>query len=199
MGERISKMLVYVACLLLLAGCAYNQQNIRLQPYLQVPYSSIGKHRPVAVYVIDSRAHAELGSHLFGFGKAALINLDSNLTAMTTRQLELGLARQGFKKVTPGVANDRILNVDIQQFDFFQSLSLLSTKVSLMASFEVTLQNGPDKYTRIYRAEESQYIPFFLENPEETQQINRIYSQLLNQILMDPQLLLALTDEKHLL
>jgi uncharacterized lipoprotein YajG len=92
---------LYLAGILLLSGCAFSPQSIKLAPVLPVAERSIGQGRSFQLTVSDLRVHAALGSRGGIYADSSQIQLANRLDQASQRALHQGFLALGFLPYTP--------------------------------------------------------------------------------------------------
>lgn len=181
-----------ICCCSLLTGCSFIPESVNLNPHMTAaPASNIGEGKPVAVQVIDARPDSSLGGRPSGFGPAANISLSNNITQVVQQNVEEGLRDYGFAAVdytgNPNVSRILILRITGLQYD--QRLGLFDSDLLVTSTIEATANNKGRVYDQVYRSSGKTVAVVTPTSGQDSANINHVFSDTLNQILSDQNLM----------
>jgi uncharacterized lipoprotein YajG len=176
----------------LLTGCSFIPESVNLNPQVNpAPTANVGQGKQVAVQVIDARPDSSIGGRPSGFGPAANISLGNNITGVVQQNIENGLSDYGFAAVDYAVAPNtpRTLTLCITGLQYDPRVGLLNGDVYLTSTIEGTANNKGHIYDKVYRASNKKIIFITPTSGQDSDNINRVFSDTLNQILADQALM----------
>lgn len=96
----INKLALVLAILISISGCAYIDQNLKLEPQLAIAPSQVGAGTKIGLQVLDERSEQLVGKRMNGYGFAtAKISNNQDLVGILTDSITKGLAKKGFLPV----------------------------------------------------------------------------------------------------
>lgn len=180
--------------MLLVGGCAFQQQRVILQPELRMLPSEIGQGKSVAVKVVDERPEKDFGHRGSVYGKMAKISSNQDVAAVIRVKVEEGLKRSGFQPEPWKEESPRSLRVEIRFIEYSTSAGYWTGGVHTKSTLKAISSNGGKLYENIYRVENEErvmVVPFADENEKS---INDIVSLALQKMFNDTELLTFLAS-----
>lgn len=188
--RNIIKCLFVAALLLSLTACAFVPEKVHLQPQIApIPTKDIGHGQTVAVQVLDARGDTTLGGRATGYGPAASITLADNIQNTVLNALYQGLQDYGFKPIPYRDDVARKLTVHIISLNYKQQAGFWTAATIVNSTMEANAENKQKTYDRIYRAKRSSDIVITPTSGQDSQKINAVFSNTLNQMLQDQNLM----------
>jgi uncharacterized lipoprotein YajG len=178
----------------LLSGCAFQAQNVRLQPQVQYVDSNDGHGLPVAIVVQDQRPTQDLGHRGNGQISAATITTNSDVPAVLKQAIGQGLVHRGFKIVGPTDAPHAVLTVQLRALKTELHAGFWTGHQEANGAAAATATNGTRTYENFYRVDSKQskfWVPTAGQN---SQYINAALSNLVGKIVNDDKLISFLSS-----
>ncbi len=183
-----------VAGAVVLSGCAFHAQNVRLQPQVQYVDSNDGHELPVAIVVQDQRPTRDLGHRGNGAISAATITTNSYVSAVIKQAISKGLTHRGFKVVGSTAAPHATLTIQLRALKTELHAGFWTGHQEANAAAEGIATNGTHTYENFYRVDSKQskfWVPTAGQN---SQYINGALSNLVGKIVNDEKLLSFLSS-----
>lgn len=176
---------------LLLTGCAFVPENVKLRPKVAYHHSLIGQGKVVSLSVMDTRATNVVGGRASGYGPAAKISLDSeHLVSVVRKAITRGLRANDFKVVASGLPSDARLKIRISSIEYKQRAGFWTGHVDINSSLEGEANKSKgSSYDKIYRYNSTKDVIFTPTAGGDNKNINRAVSQSLSKLLSDKKLL----------
>lgn len=181
-----------ICSLSLLTGCSFVPESVNLHPQLAAtPTANIGEGKAVEVQVVDARPDSSLGGRPSGFGPAANISLNNSITDVVQQNIENGLRDYGFAAVdytgNPNISRTLVLRITGLQYD--QRLGFASSDIIITSTIEATANNKGRVYDQVYRSSKKNEAIVTPTSGQDSANINGVFSDTLNKILTDQNLL----------
>ncbi len=184
------KTLFIASILSSLSACAFVPEQVHLQPQvIPVTSSNIGKGKMVAVQVIDARSNTTLGGRPSGYGPAASITLADNIQTVVQAAIYQGLTDYGFKPIPFNPNTTRKLTLRVIALNYRQHEGFFTSSVEVNSTIEATANNESNNYDHVYRGEQNSNIIVTPTSGQDSHNINVVFSNTLNQITQDDQLM----------
>lgn len=182
--------LLVTSIISLLSACAFIPEQVHLQPQVSpVMPENVGGGKLIAVEVVDARGDTTLGGRPSAYGPIAGITLADNIQTVVQNSIDQGLRAYGFKPVSSNSGATRKLTLHIIALQYKQRLGLLNSTLAVNSAMEVTANNGNKVYDRVYHGKQDSYAFVTPTSSQDTQNINAVFSNTLNQVLQDRQLM----------
>lgn len=180
--------------LLLLAGCAQSPQRVWLDPKLNVPTSSVGEGRVVAVDVVDRRPSPSLGN--FGKSRDAATDLstEQDVALVVKQEVISGMRKKGFVAVEEQTNRDAKLNVEIQSLEYATSPNTWTGDVYIKSALKAVASKNGKTLEKMYRANFDKRVVVVPTATTNEQWINEALGDVLRQLLEDRELSFFLTN-----
>lgn len=178
----------------LLSGCAFHAQNMRLQPQVQYVDSNDGHGLPIEVVVQDQRPTQDLGHRGNGAISAATITTDSDVEAVIKQSVAQGLVHRGFKVVGASDAPHAVLTVQLRALKTELHAGFWTGHQEANGAAEATATNGTRTYENFYRVDSKKskfWVPTAGQN---SAYINGALSNLVGKIANDEKLIAFLAS-----
>lgn len=189
--------IVFVALALstFVTGCAFNPQKVTLAPSPASSSSTLGSGITVAVKVNDERPKQSLGRRGSGYGPAAEITSSEDVASVVRNALIKGLEQKGFS-TSVSTANQSIkLTVDLRLLEYSTSMGMWTGGVQIQAAAKATAVNKDATFEKLYRSDKEERVVVVPTAETNQEWINARLSDLLTQILNDPELLAVLSKK----
>lgn len=172
----------------LLSGCAFHAQNVRLQPQVQYVDSNDGHGLPIEIVVQDQRPTRDLGHRGNGAMSAATITTNSDVEAVVKQAIGQGLVHRGFKIVGASDEPHAVLTVQLRALKTELHAGFWTGHQEANAAAAASATNGARTYENFYRVDSKQskfWVPTAGQN---SQYINGALSNLVGKIVNDEKL-----------
>jgi uncharacterized lipoprotein len=185
----------FALAMLLVSGCAFQQQAIRIQPQLEVAESTVGAGRNVRVNVVDERPKSTLGTR-GAQGVGSELTIEGDLVATIKGAVEEGLRRHGFVPVQAD-AGGRELRVEIRNVDYGINVGFWAGTLKVDCSLKGICQRGSLRpYEQLHRNEFKESVQVVQGQEANNRYVSSAVSGALNALLNDRELMQCLaTDE----
>ena len=180
--------------LLLLAGCAQSPQRVWLEPKLNVPTSSLGEGKVVAVDVVDRRPSPSLGN--FGKSRDASTELstEQDVALVVKQEVIAGMRKKGFVAVEEQSNRDAKLNVEVQLLEYATSPNTWTGDVYIKSAMKAVASKNGKTLEKMYRANFDKRVVVVPTAANNEQWINEALGDVLRQLLEDRDLSSFLTE-----
>jgi uncharacterized lipoprotein YajG len=179
---RTFNMAAVAAVVVLVSGCVFQKQAIRLQPTVNVANSSVGTGKLTMVAVSDERPHSTLGTRGVG-GIGEQLTLDGDLVATIKAAVTDGLQRQGF--ATDGPVENQ-LRVEIRNLDYAVNSGFWAGKLNVEFLLKgICIKGDSRPYEQMYRGEFRKNVQVVQGENSNTEFVNQVVSQAINSLLND--------------
>lgn len=179
--------------IVLINGCAYISQQVKIMPDLYVPESNIGQGKMVALSIIDERPDKTIGHRGSGFGKAAAINTVQDIRTTIQDEIVKGLQRKGFTLVSSD--SERILKVEIRLIEYSTSIGFWTGGVHTKAALKAIASNNNKSYENLYRINNDRRVVIVPSANENERLINEVVTQVLEELFRDEKLFSFLASD----
>jgi len=183
------KGLWVLLCVLSLGGCAYIDQNLRVEPQLTVLQSNVGNGKKVALRVVDDREKQLIGKRADGYGfAAAKISTEQDLAALLKNSFMEGMHKKGFEPVGDNDSNI-LLKVTLRSLSYDASRGLWTAgnigeaTVRIMAS-----QVSGKTFEKTYRSQKEIRTAFIGSQETNAKVVNGALNDVLDKIFADEEL-----------
>ncbi len=185
------RLLVFSVVLALsVVGCAYIDQNVKVNPTISLAKSDIGKGKKVSVQIIDDREEQIIGKRRDGYGLAgAKITTDQDLVEVLKVPIFEGLSAKGFLP-TQELDNTIALKVELRSLAYDNAVGLWTGGNIGKATIKVVATNAVGKtYEKNYRGQKE--IRTFFVGSQETNAkvINGAFEEAILRMFEDEELL----------
>ncbi|MFH1231478.1 MAG: YajG family lipoprotein [Planctomycetota bacterium] len=192
------KKSIYVFLLvgiLVINGCAYISQQVKIMPDLYVPESNVGQGKNVILKVKDERSDKILGHRGSGFGKAAAITNEQDIPAIVQDEIIKGLQKKGFISVSSDSDTKRILNVEIRLIEYSTSIGFWTGGIQTKATLKAIASNNGKIYENLYRINNEKRVVIVPAANENERLVNEVITQVLEELFRDENLFSFLASE----
>lgn len=185
--------------LLIPTGCALSPQTVTLTPLVDAAVPAIGRGRPLALTVSDTRASPVFGSRGGLYGDTALIMPGDDVAGSVRRALAERLTAAGFRVLPAGATAPHALSVDIRQLDYRLETppglgSGMMHDARAEAILDAVLTHPGGQHGARYRAGSVRRVVGYPGEADNAALLNEVVAQSLRQLLQDPRLLALLTE-----
>ncbi len=179
---------------LLITGCTFTPQAVKIQPNIQVIETSLGRDRPLQINVVDERPKSTLGTRGVR-GVGAELTVEGDLVAIVRASISDGLKRKGFAPQTERTGDARELRVEIRNLDYTVTQGFWSGSLRTDCVFKAICIRGSSRpYEQLYRGEVQDDIMAVQTDEENIRYVNDAVSRALNALLQDHQLSACLAE-----
>ncbi len=176
--------------ILLLGGCAVNDQYLALNPQINIISDDIGKGKTINLDVLDKRDGTSLGKITDAHKDSFNVELNKDFTKNLKASVGKALEKQSFL-----VGNSDIkMTVNIEKLALSSQKYPLTFKTDLEAIISVKIENGGERYgnrLRIIKTKRTAGPPFAKDSNE---LVNEAISNLLSDMLGSEKLRNVLTQ-----
>ena len=188
-------------CVVLIGGCAYIDQNLRVAPQVQVQPANVGHGNTVALRVIDDRQEQLIGRRgpvSTGYGgvlPGAKITTDQDLVEVIRHAVIDGMRAKGFEPVNANEA-PRSVKVELRTLSYETASGLLRGANLGQAILKLVASQPSGKtYERTYRSQQ-EIRTFFIASAETNAKVvNDALTDALQQMFADAALWRFLAEE----
>ncbi len=183
--------------MLSMTGCAFIDQQLRVEPHLTVVPSNIGEGKQVALRVIDDRQEQLIGKRGYhsgtyggvygGLTGGAKISTDQDLAEVIRAVVRDGLRQKGFEPVDDNRA-DRSLKVELRALAYDTSVGLMTGGNLGKASVKVLASRSGATYEKTYHSQQEIRTFFVASQETNAHVINAALSEALDKLFADADL-----------
>lgn len=178
---------------LLLGGCTFSQQAVKITPQVTVAQSNVGEGRQVRVTVVDERPKTTLGTR-GAKGVGADMTIDGNIVAIFQTAVEDGLRRQGFVP-TQDASESRELRAEIRNLDYGVITGFWAGTLKVDCSLKGICRRGSERpYERLHRGEFTESIQVVQGDEANDRYVSEAVSKAVNALLTDQELIRCLAE-----
>lgn len=178
-------LVVSLASVVLLSGCAFMSQQATLSPTVSVTASDEGKNVTVAVRVVDERPSKSLGRRGTGLAPAAEITAAQDVAVVVQQQVVDGLRKKGFNTVDYSEQRDPHLTVEVRLLEYSTSVGFWTGGVHIKGALKVIAGRQGASYERMYRSEKEERVVVVPTAGSNQEWINAALSDVLQQLFED--------------
>jgi len=183
----LKTLFIIVACVGL-SACTLFPQNVHLNPHINVAHSAIGRHRAVALHVVDERSDTNLGVRAYGPASGTM-KLASKIDDVVRSRVVEMLHAKSFKPKSSLVRTRRRLLVKMLSLHMYRSSSFFTVSRRSQAAIEAIATNGSHRYTQVYHGVTSKTgMMLSVTAHSNTQHLNDVMAAALNQMANDTSL-----------
>lgn len=180
--------------LLLLAGCAQSPQQVWLEPKLNVPPSSLGEGRVVAVDVVDRRPNASLGNYGKSRDASTELSTGQDIALVVKQEVISGMRKKSFVAVEEQANRDARINVEVLSLEYATSPNTWTGDVYIKSAIKATASKNGKTLEKMYRANFDKRVVVVPTATTNEQWLNEALGDVLRQLLEDRELSLFLTQ-----
>jgi len=181
----MSKVWMLLVVVLGLTGCAFNKQNVTLQPMLNVASSSEGAGKTVWLRVVDDRPSTSLGHRGGAGGAAAEITTSQDMEVLVEANIRDGLYKRGYN-VVDDPSQQRQLLVELRELLYSTSTGFWTGGVEVNGAMKVVAKGPGGAYEKMYRSTNKQRVVIVPTADTNAEWINATLSDLLAKLFDDP-------------
>ena len=190
----MNKILGCLIITMLVAGCAYIDQNLQVAPTTNIATSSIGSGKPVELKVVDDRDQTIIGRRGSAYGPAAKIQTNQDLAGLLREAVADGLRRKGFALAQTGSpASSMRVELRTLAYDASMGLWTAGNVGSAVVKVIATAPSGKT-YEKSYRGQREIRTAFVGSQETNANVINDALSDALDQVFSDEELLKNLAE-----
>jgi uncharacterized lipoprotein YajG len=181
--------LVILLLIISLGGCAYIDQNLRIDPQFTVSSEGIGNGKKIALRVIDDRDKQLIGKRGVQYMPGGKITTKQDLVDVLKGALSDGLRKKGFEPV--GV-NDSPLSMkgELRSLEYTTSMGLWTGGNIGTAVVKIIATDPSGKtYERTYRSEKEIRTAFVGSQETNAKVVNEALSDTIKKVFEDKELL----------
>jgi uncharacterized lipoprotein YajG len=189
------RLILVVLLCLVSAGCAYIDQNLKVDPEASVTSDNIGGGRKIAVRVIDDRDEQLIGKRGAQFLPGGKISSKQDLAEVLEEDVREGLLRKGFEPVKEHETG-LLMKVELRSLEYNSSMGLWTAGNIGTAVIKVTATAPSGKiYEETYRSESEVRTAFISSQVTNARVVNNALSEAINKIFEDRELVEFLARE----
>lgn len=192
---RLLTPLLLFSAVLQLQGCAYNAQQAKLAPSIQITKSNEGRNTSVALQIVDDRPTKVLGKRADTFGPAAEITAAQELEDVIRVAATKVLQSKGFKVVETREGSDAVLKLEIRHFEYTMSQGW-TFGLHVTGALKAVASREGQAYEKLYRSAIEERVVIVPTAEINEAAINRGLTKLLNEMFADEKLFVSLASVK---
>jgi len=148
----LRKIIVFAFAIFSVGGCAYIDQNLKVDSEINIPSSEIGAGKEVGLSVLDDRSEQMIGRRVDGYGfKAAKITSSQDLAEILRKCVSYGLKKNGFVPVEKD-GSPTSMRVELRALAYDTSMGLWTEGNIGESTIKVIAANPQGKtYEKTYR------------------------------------------------
>jgi len=179
---------------ILLSGCVFSPQTVKLAPTISVAETALGSGLTVAVTVVDERPDQVIGKRGVG-GAGADIKSAEKVDVVVQNSIVAGLKRKGFNVVGTGEAAGANLAVEVRFLQYSLSTGFWSGGVNVKVALKAVASRNGKSYDHLYRIDHEQRVQLAPSAETNEKWINDALSQAIQQLLDDGALIGTLSQK----
>ncbi len=181
---------VLVLVSILMAGCAYIDQNLQVAPSVAVNKSDIGKGKKIALRIVDDREDETIGNRGTGYYgmKGAKITTSQDLVEVLRNSFVDNLKNIGFQAVGENEANT-LLRVELRALSYDTSTGLWAGANIGKSTIKIIATDPVNKvYEKSYHSQKEVKTVFVGSQETNSKVINESLTETLTKIFADQEL-----------
>lgn len=188
----MSKTIFYLfACFtLIVSGCAYAPQSIKLEDSFSTSISDIGDGRSVYVEVHDTRDEKVVGSRSDSYGIGAVISMSENFIDMISIKIQKGLEQKGF--ISSKNKSSQKLTILLNELSYISQLKFTKFIIHVSTSAKAEVGIGADMYSNTYSIRQKTEKFIVPTSEDNIQYITDAVDALVEKIVSDKNLIKVL-------
>jgi len=167
------------------AGCAFNPQQAKIAPSLQVATTTEGKGVTVALRVVDERESKSLGNRGAAFGKAAKITSAEDIASVVQDNVRQGLINKGFTVVAYDAAAPVSLTIEVRALSYETSTGFWTGGVEVKSALKAIGVRDTKTYEKMYRSDDEKRVVVVPTAGKNEEWINTALTDVLRQVFDD--------------
>lgn len=172
-----------------LSGCAYIDQNLRVNPQLSIADMNIGKGKKVAVRTIDDRDQQLIGKRGVQYFPGGKISNDQDLAEVLKNALIQGLHKKGFEPVKENESS-LVMKGELRSLEYTSSMGLWTGGNIGTAVVKIIATDSSGKtYEKTYRGQSEVRTCFVGSQETNSKVVNDALTEALNKVFEDKELL----------
>lgn len=176
------------AIFVFLSGCAWTSQEVKLDPNVNVTQQDFGHGKTIYIDVEDERQRRAFGNKVPQGGGE--ITPMQEPKAVLTEALVQGMTRLGFKPILEQRANIPKLKTELRAIDYKVAMGFWSGGLTVDVGLKsICIVDGIGKYEKFYRGHHAENIQVAQSQENNEIYINSAFSQAINNLLSDSNLL----------
>ena len=181
--------LIGLIFLVFLSGCAYIDQNLRVEPQVTIMQENIGQGKKIALRVVDDREDSTIGRRANGYGMdSAKISTDQDLVELLKSSFIDGMRKKGFEPVGDNDSNVS-LKVELRSLSYDTSTGLWTAGNIGKAALKILATKESNKtFEKTYRSQNEIRTAFIASQETNAKIINAALSDALNKVFSDNEL-----------
>lgn len=182
-------MAVFAGIVMMMSGCAFTPQAIRINPTVDIPSSQVGRGHNLFLNVVDERPKKTLGT-VGASNVGADISIEGDLTLSIQNSIADGLSRLTFKPITRREESKTELRVEIRNIDYTIITGFWAGTLRVDVGLKgICIRDTNRLYEKLYHGEYSESIQVVKGQDANTQYINTAISAAVKQLLSDQELI----------
>lgn len=188
------RFLCLVILISTLAGCAYIDQNLRVDPQINVVDENIGKGKKIAVRTLDERSEQLIGKRGVQFFPGGKISNNQDLAEVLKNVVLLGLRKKGFEPVGDN-ESDLLMKTELRSLSYNTSMGLWTGgNIGTAMVKVIATQPSGKTYEKTYRSEKVIRTAFIGSQETNAKVVNESLNEALKKVFEDKDLMQFLTQ-----
>jgi|CXWL01.1.fsa_nt_gi uncharacterized lipoprotein len=187
---------VMVIFLILLAGCAYIDQSLKVNPTVSIAPSDIGGGKQISVQIIDDREEQFIGKRVNGYGMSgAKITTDQDLVETLKEPIYSGLTKKGFAPVNSEDILPR-LRTELRSLSYDTATGLWTAGNIGKTTIKIIATNTSGKtFEKTYRGQKEIRTVFIGSQETNSKVVNEAFGDAIGKIFNDEDMLKFLAEK----
>ncbi len=179
---------------ILLSGCAYIDQNLRVTPQLYVTETNIGQGKQVALRVIDDRDEQLIGKRGVQYLPGGKISTDQDLAEVLKESFRDGLCKKGFVVVGEDESN-LLMKAELRSLEYITSMGFWTGGNIGTAVVKIIATKPSGKtYEKTYRSQKEVRTAFVGSQETNAKVVNGALTDTMNKVFEDRELFKFLAE-----
>lgn len=185
----MKKLLFVASVALLVSGCAYIDQTLRIAPQVNVEEANIGQGKQVALRVVDDRDEQLIGKRGVQYFPGGKISNEQDLAEVLKSALIEGLRKKGFKPVGDN-ESDHLMKAELRSLTYTTSMGFWTGgNIGTAVVKIIATQPSGKAYERTYRSQKEIRTAFVGSQETNSRVVNEALSEAVSKVFEDRVLL----------
>lgn len=187
MNRNIVLLLLFFSSI---SGCAYIDQNLKVDPQFSIVPSQLGAGTKVSLLVLDERSDQLIGRRANGYGFAsAKIETDQDLTEVLRESISKGLVKKGFVPVGKD-GSPTFMRVELRVLAYDTAVGLWTAGNIGKSTIKVAATSPAGKtYEKTYHGKKEVRTCFIGSQETNSKVINYAFDAAIENIFKDEELM----------
>lgn len=187
------KRAMVLGCILL-SGCTFIDQKVKLDPQFNVDESNVGQGKTVGIKVLDEREDSVIGKRSNAMYQGAKITTEQDIVGLFSDMIQDGLKKKGFEPTAYTDGNPASLKVEIRTLEYDTSTGLWTAGNMGKSAVKVIANNGGKEYEKVYRDEQEIRTVWVASQETNSKVINGAVSGVMTEMFDDEELFAFLAE-----